>query len=72
MSDSKDTPEISEDFQKGYNRAKLEMISELEQLINYYYENKKRAGADAMLHLRTVIRSMKPYQKPWDPFAEQK
>lgn len=71
MSES-DQKEVSEEFQKGYNRAKLEMISELEQLINYYYDNNKRSGADAMLHLRTTIRAMKPYQKPWDPEAEKK
>lgn len=58
-------------FKEGYERARLEMFRELEQLIGYYAENNKRPGVDVLVHVRSVLRSMKPYQKPWDPYRGQ-
>ncbi len=65
MSDEQETEEPG--FKKGYERARTQFFSELEQLILYYYDNHKRPGGDALVHARTVLRSMKPGQKPWTP-----
>lgn len=53
-------------FKKGYERCRLDAIRELEQLIAFYYKNGKTNGGDALCHIRTVLRSVQPGQKPWD------
>lgn len=55
-----------EAFTKGYERARLEMFRELEQLICFYNSNNKKAGVEALINVRTALRAMKPYQKPWN------
>lgn len=54
-----------EAFAKGYERARLEMFRELEQLICFYNNNNKKVGVEALVNVRTALRAMKPYQKPW-------
>lgn len=54
-------------FKEGYEKARADMFRELGQLISYYFKNGKTNGGDALCHLRTVLRSMKPGQKPWNP-----
>lgn len=51
-------------FKDGYERARLEMFRELEQLICFYTENNKK-GVETLVHVRATLRGMKPYQKPF-------
>ncbi|RJQ25423.1 hypothetical protein C4565_08360 [Candidatus Parcubacteria bacterium] len=60
------SPEEEAAYRKGYEQARTDMFRELAQLTEYYFDNNKRTGGNALVHARTVLRSMKPNQKPWN------
>jgi len=61
------TEREEEAFKKGYERCRLDMARELGQLIAYYYNKGQTNGGDALRHASTVLRAVKPGQKPWNP-----
>lgn len=64
------TDEEKAAYQKGYDRARLDMFGELEQMIIFYNENRHKDDVKSLVHVRTVLRSMKPGRKPWDMDAK--